>query len=63
MNKSAFEGAVGSSTAHQGGWEESCPPVHWEIGRQISVPAVDRAEAHGLAPAPLGLGPGALGEH
>lgn len=59
MNRSAFEGAVGSSTIHQGAWEESCPPLHQEIGRQTSVTAVDPAEAAELALASLSLSPGA----
>lgn len=38
-NKSASVGVVVSSTICQEIWEESCPPVHWVIGRQTSVMA------------------------
>ena len=56
MDKSAF---VGSSTIHQGTQEESCPPMHWVIGIQNSVLAVDSAVASELAPVPLNHGLGA----
>ena len=59
MNKSVFEGAVGSGTIHQAAWGESHLPVNWEIGRQTSVVVVDPAEAHEVTLAPLSLGPGA----
>ena len=40
-DKSAFVGAVGSSTIHQETQEKSHPPMCWVIGMQILVPAVD----------------------
>ena len=57
MDRSAFVGAVGSST--KGPRQGSCSPEHQVIGRQPSVPAVARE----LAPAPLGHSPGNPGEH
>ena len=63
MEKSAFVGAVGSSTIHQGTWAESRPLVHWVIDIQTSIVAVDPAMECELTPPPLGCGLGAPGEH
>ena len=63
MDKSAFVGAVGSSTIHQGAWEESYPPVCQVIGVQTLIPAVDPALACEAALDPLGHNPGGPGEH
>lgn len=62
MNKSAFVGTVGSNTICQKTQEESCPQVHWVIGRQ-TVPESDPELACELAPAPLGGSLGAPEEH
>ena len=65
-NKSAFVKVVGSGTLQQETWEESHSPVHWVIGRQISVPAVEPAGDCKLVLGPVGCGleaPGDLGNH
>lgn len=62
MDRSAFVGAVGFSTIHQR-IQVSCPHVHWVIGIQTSVLAVDLIVAHKPAPAPLGCGLEAPGKH
>lgn len=62
-DKSALEGAVGSSTVHQGTQEESCLRVHGEIGRQTPVADVDSAAIHGPSPASLSHDLEASGKH
>lgn len=46
----------------QGTKEESCLPVHWLLGIQTSVLAIDAEEAHKAAVASLWCGPGAPGD-
>lgn len=60
MGKSAFAGALGSSTIDQGTQEESRPAICQAIGIHTPVPAVGPDVAHGPAPAPLCHSLGAL---
>lgn len=62
-DKSAIEGAMGSSTIYQGIWEESCQPMHGVIGRQTPLAGVDPASIHEPAPAPLNHDLEAPGKH
>ena len=43
MNKGALEGAIGSSTIHQGTQEKSHPIVHQVIGKQTLILTIDPA--------------------
>ena len=47
----------------QGTQEVSHPAIHWVIDLQTLALAMDPGEAHELAPALLGRGPGTPGEH
>lgn len=45
----------------QGAWEEFCPPMHWILGIQTLVLAVNPEVAHELAPASQGYSLAFLG--
>ena len=54
--------SVGFNRILQGSQEESCPPVHWVIGRHTLVPAVELTGAYEVAIVPHDPGGGTPGQ-
>lgn len=44
MNRGPSVGVIRPNTLCQGGWEALRAPVHWIVGRQTSLPAVEPKE-------------------